>query len=184
MISPPKGEHYLRAVWGGSLASVFIRAVKGPFAFQVRLSDLTGEDDFLDLIWWVVIPNFLLAYAVALVFLLPAYEVTLPPSKRYWVWEVLVPGTASVWGLARGVVTITWGYFLVQGFMFHKMGVPYLLWYTPNIGRSFGIPQEGVRPWSLLAYGMLDPWWIQLYALPAALLALNLVLVMRRKLKS
>lgn len=121
-----------------------------------------------------------MAFATALLFLIPLREVTQPPARWYWIVEVLFPGTSPSWSIFGGLTLVAWTCWLI-----------YLLGYTktfgnaavitdiaiPNLFSAYGIPV--VDP--LAIWALFRPNWILVYVVPPVLFVVNLALVWRSR---
>jgi hypothetical protein len=121
----------------------------------------------------------LLAFALAVVFVFPSWDVTQLPGKWHRVWEILLPGTSPAWSYFGGLALVAWCYLFVQDFFLFKMGSPYILTFiaTPNVRRSFAVPSTGPKE----VFALLNPSWIWVYLAPAILFVVNLFLVLRAR---
>ena len=128
-----------------------------------------------------VLPPFIvlavLVYALALLFLLPSREVTQPPGRKLIVWETLFPGTSPQWSFLGALVLVAWAYFLVQVLLLQWTGTPRLVSFsaTPS-PRAYGVPGDSS---DILRF--INPSWVWVYLAPAALFAVNLVMVWRSR---
>jgi tetratricopeptide (TPR) repeat protein len=185
MLAPP-GESAMQAAFlGGSRLTVCLRAMKGPyygesFAFSFRsILDFTGN-------WGEVIASkipsllvsVLIIYCVALIFLIPSREVSVPPERLHTVWEVLLPGTSMAWGVLGGLAMAAFIYFVLQSLLIARSGTSYFISMiaAPNLSSNYGVPignsfADIVR--------LLKPSWVWVYLAPAVLFAVNLFLVLR-----
>ena len=95
------------------------------------------------------------------------------------VWEALCPGTSPWWSYFGGLVIVAWSYFLVQVLLLHLSGTPFVLSFIaiPNVHGAYGVPGD---PSDIRR--LINPSWLWVYAAPAVLFAVNLVLVFRDKL--
>jgi hypothetical protein len=116
-------------------------------------------------------------FAVALLFIFPYREVTQPPGKRHWVWEMVFPGTAPLWHVFGGLVLIAWTYLVIQDLCLIFIGTPYLITgisIPSTVGYGVPDPARGI-------YSLINPSWVWVYLAPAVLFAVNLVLVLRAR---
>ncbi len=122
-----------------------------------------------------------MAFAVALLFLIPLREVTQPPSRMHVLMEVLFPGTSPAWGYFGGLALVGWTWWILFLILATKTwGNAAVITdiATPNLLGIYGIP-----PFDPLAlWVMFRPSWIFVYLMPAVLFAVNLLLVFRDKL--
>lgn len=123
----------------------------------------------------VVIP----LYALAVLFILPAREVTQPPGKLQTTWEVLLPGMSPSWHVFGGVALVAWCYFILQDMLLFKKGTPWMIAAIamPNLKEAYGVPGAAVAE----ALKMINPTWVWVYLAPAVLFAVNLILVLRAR---
>jgi len=122
-----------------------------------------------------------LAFSVALLFVLPQRDVTQPPGKWQFVWELLSPGTSRGWGVFGGFALVLWMYFLLQGYFLFELGTPYILGAVaiPNVAACYGVPTPaGMSD----VFRELNPSWVWLYLAPAVLFLVNALLVFRDRL--
>lgn len=126
-----------------------------------------------------ILATAVLVYALALLFVFPSREVTQPPGRLQAVWEALCPGTSPQWSYFGGLVMVAWSYFLVQILLLLWSGTPFILSFIaiPNVHTAYGVPGD---PSDLRR--LINPSWAWVYLAPAALLAVNLVVVFRDKL--
>ena len=126
-----------------------------------------------------ILATAVLVYALALLFVFPSREVTQPPGRLQAVWEALCPGTSPQWSYFGGLVMVAWSYFLVQILLLHWSGTPFILSFIaiPNVHAAYGVPGD-----SSDIRRLINPSWAWVYLAPAALLAVNLVVVFRDKL--
>lgn len=119
-----------------------------------------------------------LVYTLAFLFLFPTREASAPPGRLQAVWEALCPGTSPQWSYFGGVVIVVWSYFLVQVLLLHLSGTPYVLSFIaiPNVHRAYGVPGDPAD-----IRRLINPDWAWVYLTPAALFAVNLVVVFRGK---
>jgi len=122
-----------------------------------------------------------LAFSIAVAFILPSREVAQPPWKFQVVPEILFPGTSPAWGYLGGLALVGWTYFLLQDFLMFWRGSPYIITVIamPNLERAYGIPIEGSFE---AALRLVNPTWVWMYLAPAVLFGVNLLLVFRDKL--
>jgi len=129
----------------------------------------------------VIIEVVLLLYAVTILFLFPAREVTQPPGKLQTLWEVLFPGTSPAWKMLGGLALVAWCYFLIQDLLILWIGSPYFIARIafPNLNGAYGVPAPSdLRELCKL---FLRPSWIWVYLAPAVLFVVNLFLVLRAR---
>ncbi len=122
-----------------------------------------------------------MAFAVALLFLIPFREVTQPPSRWHVLWEVLLPGTSPAWGYFGGLAMVGWTWwilFLVLATKTWGNAAVITDIATPNLVAIYAIPSFD----PLALWLMFRPSWIFVYLMPAVLFAVNLLLVFRDKL--
>ncbi len=180
MIAPPQRER-MRATLGAlgaSPAKMYFRALAGPFAGVPvsMLKNLAG----LSLPWpGILLASALLAFALAVLFLFPSREVTQPPGKMQPIWEMLFPGTTPSWRIFGGLVLVAWSYFLLQDVLLFSKGSPYIIIRIaiPNVVTLYGVPATSED-----VLRLINPSWVGLYAAPAVLFTVNLVLVFRDRL--
>ncbi len=129
----------------------------------------------------ILIDTVVLAFAIALLFLLPHQEVTQPPGKLQAIWEVLAPGAAPGWGYLGGLALVAWTYFVLQDLLLFWKGSPFIIAAIamPNLSGAYGAPM-GNQYTDLMQ--LINPSWIWVYLAPALLFAINLVLVFRGRL--
>lgn len=123
----------------------------------------------------------LLAFSIAVAFILPSREVTQPPRKMQVVPEILFPGTSPAWGYLGGLALVGWIYFLLQNLLMFWKGSPYIITLIamPDLERAYGIPVKGSFE---AALRLVNPSWMWVYLAPALLFAVNLLLVFRDKI--
>lgn len=182
MMAPPQREELERAFLGGSRSHLFLRAPAGPFAWSsdVSIADLFGFGP-TQAIQKVVVGVLLavVALAITLVLLIPSKEVTQPPGRWHWLWELLFPGTSAEWHFFGGLVLVAWSYLLVQILLLLWVGSPYIFTWiaTPNLMKAYLLPAGFSDP-----LGLINPSWVWVYVAPAVLFAVNLLLLFRDKL--
>jgi len=122
----------------------------------------------------------LVAFAIVLLFLIPSREVAQPPERMFVVWEIVFPGASPQWGHFGALALLAWAYFLIQDILILWKGTPYLisLIATPSLKHTYGIPVEGT---SEAVLRLINPTWVWVYAAPAVLFVVNLLLVSRRE---
>ncbi len=175
MLAVPSREQGLRAIVGGSREQLYVRSLAGPFAGAnvARIANLpafVGVDP-------PGVMVFLMVMAFGLLFVARHREVTQPPGRRHWIWELLAPGTSPRWGVLGGVALAAWFYLVLQCICMMGLGTPYLLLgvAVPNLSRAYLVPNADAA--AVLRF--LNPSWLWIYAAPALLFLLNLVLVLR-----
>jgi tetratricopeptide (TPR) repeat protein len=179
MLAVPRTGRSRRAIFGGSLLQASIRTAAHPLEL-LHLASSTGEGEIAVAIACEALMVCVLIFTLLLVSVIPYKDVTLPPSKREWIWATLFPGLGSEWGSLAWLVLPAWSYLLIQLFLFWRVGTPYAitnfigLW---NVVGSYGLSTEPV----LHHLGGLNPGWIAMYAAPAALFAANALLVFRSR---
>lgn len=115
---------------------------------------------------------------IAVLFLIPSREVTQPPGKWQFLWEILVPGTSPAWTYFGGLVLAAWSYLVIQDIAVAH-STPYVITAisTPNLHTGFGVPATATTLPEF--FHMINPSWVWLYLAPAVLFAVNLFLVLR-----
>lgn len=95
------------------------------------------------------------------------------------MWETLFPGTSPVWSYFGGLALVGWTYFLVQDLLLFWKGSPYIGTFisTPNVNRAYGVPGDFSD-----VLRLINPGWVWVYAAPAVLFVVNVILVFREKL--
>jgi len=123
----------------------------------------------------------LMVSAIAILFLVPSREVTVPPGKLQTLWEVLLPGTSPAWKMLGGLALVAWCYFVIQDLLILRIGTPYIIAAVafPNLHFPYGVPTPSDNR-ELLRL-LLRPSWIWVYLAPAVLFAVNLFLVLRAR---
>ncbi len=121
-----------------------------------------------------------LAFAIALLFLIPTRDVTQPPGRLQIVWELLAPGTSPRWGALGGVILVAWCFLVLELLVYLKVGSPYILMSIaiPNLAFAYGIPLSDPAH-DVLA--LVNPSRLWIYLAPAVLFAVNLILVLRAR---
>ncbi len=183
MIAPPRGPQFEAAMLGASGMAVYLKALNGPFGSRSVfgfLGDLFGWNA-ADLLPGptgpAVIGLALLLFAIALLFLLPSREVSLPPERHIWLWESVLPGTSPSWRWAAGFVLACWLFLLIQLLLTLKAGTPHVIMAIamPNLRYAYGVP----APENILQFP--NPSWVWIYLAPAVLFISNLALVLRAR---
>lgn len=123
----------------------------------------------------------LMISAIAILFLVPSREVTVPPGKLQTLWEVLLPGTSPTWNVFGGLALVAWCYFVIQDLLILRVGTPYIILAVafPNLHSPYGVPTPSDNR-ELLRL-LLRPSWIWVYLAPAVLFVVNLFLVLRAR---
>lgn len=177
MLAAPKRKQMDQAFLGSTRNQVWLRALAGPYAGGNigELFSLTGGTGALDAT--ALAPGLLLAVAalaLALLLVIPIREVTQAPGPRHWIWEVLMPGTSPRWSVLGGVVLLGWCYFVVQWMLAWRFGSPYIMTFIalPNISRAYLVEMTYTAILKLV-----NPGWELMYAAPAALFLVNLVVM-------
>jgi tetratricopeptide (TPR) repeat protein len=185
MLAPPLARFWYGAFFGGQPAGLWLRAFAGPFAGLKRAPEIP---QMVSLVFgqsrtqsWVILLFICAAgLALALVFWIPARDVTQPPDKSQIWWEVLFPGTSPVWSFFGGVVLVAWIYLGLQDALLFWKGTPGVVTAIslPNLVRAYAVPgADNAR----VLRDYINPSWVWVYLAPALLFAANLVLVLRRR---
>ena len=189
MLAPPRDRLWYGAFFGGHPAGLWLRALAGPFAGAKRAPET--PDLLLSLFWqsrtrnWMTLALVcaavpLVGLALALIFWIPARDVTQPPDKSQVWWEVLFPGTSPAWGFLGGLVLVAWIYLGLQDALLFWKGTPGVVAAIslPSLVHAYAVPgADNARV--LREY--INPSWVGVYLAPALVFAVNLVLVLRRR---
>lgn len=176
MLAPPQPGGMWRMFLGGSWGKVALWALlAGPFA-TVEISGLLPAFP----IWFHILFVAALVFALAL-FLIPVRPVTQSPPRIHTALEVLFPGIAPQWCILGGLALTAWTYFLAQGLLLIRFGTPYIMTSlaVPSLGRAYGVSEADISE----IFRIINPSWTWLYGAPLLLFAVNLVLVLRAKLR-
>lgn len=183
MIAPPRGPQFEAAMLGASGMAVYLKALNGPFGSR-------GVFGFLgDLLGWnaanllpgptgpTVVGVALALSAIALLFLLPSREVSVPPDRHIWLWETVLPGTSPSWRWAAGFVLAGWMFLLIQFLLTLKAGTPHVIMAIamPNLRYAYGVPALA----NITQFP--SPSWVWIYLAPAVLFITNLFFVLRAR---
>ena len=189
MLAPPRGRLWHGAFFGGHPAALWLRALAGPFATAKPARMIPDLFDFLfersrtrnwAAFMFICLGVAAAGLALALIFWIPARDVTQPPDKSQIWWEVLFPGTSPAWGLLGGIVLVAWIYLGLQDVLLWGAGTPRIVTRgsLPNLVSAFAVPgADHARV--LREY--INPSWVWVYLAPALLFAANLILVLRRR---
>ena len=182
MLAPPRTDRSDRAFFGGSLLQAAARAIVHPLEILRRVLQVTWSSGELALaveMLCLVLGICAVIFAVLLVSVIPHRDVTLPPAKGEWIWITLLPGLGSEWGYLAWLVLAVWSYLLIQLGLFLTLGTPYVFTAEslPNLVGSYGLSASPMQ----YRLGGLNPGWIAMYAAPAALSAVNALLVLRNR---
>jgi len=187
MLVPPTAEQVQGAFLGMTRPGFYLQALGGPFFTSlrsIRFYEQMVSSGPTETGYWLLrlLVIGVMALAIALIFMTPQ-EVTQPRGRWYHVFAALLPGSARAWGYLRGPVVLAWSYFLLQGFLFWRMGTPYLLSAisVPNLMRSYGIPGDPAMFDFRGVGSFINPGWRWVAVVPAALFVVNLVLVIQQK---
>jgi tetratricopeptide (TPR) repeat protein len=188
MLAPPTRQQMSSAYLGGSPPRVAWYALSGAFSgfLDRRLADSFAAQSVAAT---VHIPAAALItgmlFIAAVLLLLPGQEVTEPPGRRQYLWEIAFPGTAPAWRFAGAFVLVAWCYLLLQaalvgwsyvGFATRFYNpLSYIHAMMPNLPRAYAVPDAGMEQ----VYRLLSPGWVWLYLAPALLFAANLALVLK-----
>ncbi len=184
MIAVPRTENYLHAFQGGSLPSAMLLAMTHPVESLTFVQLFRGDNQSsTPILVMLILALAGLLLAISVVTVVPRRDVTLPPPNTQWIWEALVPGLGRAWGPLGIVVLLVWCYLPIQLGLFAKYGTPYVitLLSVPSLVRNYG-----VEPFPLSALAPanpLNPGWMQMYAAPAVLFAVNALLVLRKRFR-
>jgi len=182
MLAPPTRQQVAAAYLGGSPARVAWYALSGAFSgfLDRRLDDWVAPQ-------WVAVRVRIPAAAViaamlfcaAVLLLLPGREVTEPPSRRQYLWEIAFPGSSPAWRWFGAVVLVVWFYLLLQTVLSFLAPNPlsFLQAAMPNLAKAYALPDYA--DWQLQR--LLTPGWAWLYLAPALVFAANLVVVLRSR---
>ncbi|MCX6618883.1 MAG: tetratricopeptide repeat protein, partial [Acidobacteria bacterium] len=189
MLAPPLARFWHGAFFGGHPAALWLRALAGPFATAKLARMIPDLFDFLfersrtrnwAAFMFICLGVAAAGLALALIFWIPARDVTQPPDKSQIWWEVLFPGTSPAWGLLGGIVLVAWIYHGLQDVLLWGAGTPRIVTRgsLPNLVSAFAVPgADHARV--LREY--INPSWVWVYLAPALLFAANLILVLRRR---
>jgi tetratricopeptide (TPR) repeat protein len=187
MIAPPSAAAMRAAYQGGAGLWFWTKTIaSGPFWLLEEgpsqftggsRSDSNAERAFLIVVFAAVVLAF--AGAVALVFFVSHREVTQAPGKRFWILELLFPGTAPAWGALGGLVLLATCYFVFQLIAYWRLETPYIFTYlmVPNIARAF-LVEASMRD----VFALFGPGRLWLYGAPITLFVVNAALVLRARL--
>jgi tetratricopeptide (TPR) repeat protein len=182
MLAPPTRQQVTAAYLGGSPARVAWYALSGAFSgfFDRRLDDWVAPQ-------WVAVRVRIPAAAViaamlfcaAVLLLLPGREVTEPPSRRQYLWEIAFPGSSPAWRWFGAVVLVVWFYLLLQTVLSFLAPNPlsFLQAAMPNLAKAYALPDYA--EWQLQR--LLSPGWVWLYLAPALVFAANAAVVLRSR---
>jgi tetratricopeptide (TPR) repeat protein len=181
MLAPPTRQQVASAYLGGSPARVAWCALSG--AFSGFLDRRLVDTDPQSLAVRVRIPAAALIaamlFAAAVLLLLPGREVTEPPGRRQYIWEIAFPGTSPAWRWFGAAVQVIWFYLLLQTVLSFLAPNPLSLLQTwmPNLAKAYALPDYA--DWQLQR--LLSPGWVWLYLAPALLFAANAAVVLRSR---
>jgi tetratricopeptide (TPR) repeat protein len=170
MLATPNPEQIHEALMGARGATPFFYALAGPF---VNGSILDFAPTTVPM---VLALSLILVIALAVIFVIPHYEVSqAPPRWLDWI-ELFVPGSSRHWGWLTSPALVLWGAVLWGAFNMSRLSTPFIFagLTTPNIIHAYKAPgtiQDVHR--------LLLPHWSILYGLPIALFVINAVLVLR-----
>jgi len=180
MLAPPTRQQVAAAYLGGSPARVAWYALSGAFSgfLDRRLDDWVAPQSVavrVRIPAAAVIAAMLFCAAVLL--LLPGREVTEPPSRRQYLWEIAFPGSSPAWRWFGAVVLVVWFYLLLQTVLSFLAPNPlsFLQAAMPNLAKAYALPDYA--DWQLQR--LLSPGWVWLYVAPALVFAANLVFVLK-----
>jgi hypothetical protein len=188
MMAPARGAEVREAYLGMSEQRLWVVALLGPMVKGLAnvpnlfsIFSTLGEDVYLPVPLFAIAPTMLIL-AILLMFFFPYREVTQAPPRWLYGLELVAPGTARPWGLAGALAIATWGSYLYMAAWIIKIKTPFVLTYlaTPNLARAYFLPLEVNSMWQ--QYEVIH--WSALYVLPAALLAINAVVVVRGRRSS
>ncbi len=190
MLAPPRAERFSVAFFGGSVGSVFLRGLAGPFAGKSprELFRMMMHLESSDVAEALLLPgSFLAAPAVfvvvlllaAALFFVPYRPVTQPPSTIFGALRTLFPGLCSAWSAAGGLVLVAWIFLGLQALLMHWIGTPYLLTSLSLVSpaRAYGLPPGDPSA----VFRLINPGWVWVYLPPLILFAVNLALVLGSK---
>lgn len=178
MIAPPQGDIGFRAFFGGAPRQIYLRALAGPFGGS--LEPLLGPGSGADAPKAVrILLIAALALALAVVFLIPARDVTQPPGRMQPLWETLFPGVSPAWRFFQGVALAVWTLFVLQAALMLSKGSPQIVTAIalPNLQRAYGLAKADLGA----VLSLINPSWIWLYLAPAVLFGVNLFLLWRAR---
>jgi tetratricopeptide (TPR) repeat protein len=186
MLAPPTRQQVAAAYLGGSPARVAWYALSGAFSgfLDRRLDDWVAPQ-------WVAVRVRIPAAAViaamlfcaAVLLLLPGREVSEPPGRRQYLWEIAFPGSSPAWRWFGAVVLVVWFYLLLQTALsfFVPNPLSFLQAAMPNLAKAYALPDYA--DWQLQR--LLSPGWAWLYLAPALVFVANAAVVLRsRKVSS
>lgn len=182
MLAPPSPTRLVRAALSRTWAGIFADALAGPVRLGLIERLYRGEAmsgvRVASIVFLVA-----LALAVAMIFLIPVREVSVPAARGHVVWEALFPGTSPVYAFLGGPVLYLWMAFLVQDlFIFWKGTARILTWIgTPNIATNYALPFLSSTQEMLKIGGPINPGWTWVLVAPLVIFAVNLFLVWRSR---
>jgi tetratricopeptide (TPR) repeat protein len=184
MLAPPTRQQMSSAYLGGSPPRVAWYALSGAFSgfSDKRVREAFGGSEsaalkvLIPALW--VITGMLFSTAVLL--LLPGCEVSEPPGRRQYLWEVAFPGTSPAWRWLGAVVQVLWFYLLLQTvlslFAFNPLSL--LQAWMPNLCQAYALPDQA---WWPQLRRLLRPGWVWLYLAPALVFVANAAVVLRSR---
>jgi len=181
MLAPPTRAQVAAAYLGGSAGNMVSYALSGVFSgfWDQRLGEMFTGARFVGLkvriLALALIATMLFAAAVLL--LLPGREVTEPPGRRQYIWEIAFPGTSPAWRSFGAAVQVLWFYLLLQTVLSFLAFNPlsFLQGSMPNLAKAYALPDYA--DWQLQR--LLSPGWVWLYVAPALVFAANLAFVLK-----
>ena len=183
MLSPLRLSRLVRAIWGGSAASLAQRALAGPFAIAGPEGAFSSVAEDL---WALLHASYAMLpaglFAIAILFLIPSREVTQSPGRLHFVWEILFPGTLPAWTYLGGFAFVAWSFFLIRGAVLSSTFNRYLVVASlPGFLVETFLDTYGISADSAGILHVFQPSWVWLYLAPALLFLVNLVMVLRSR---
>jgi tetratricopeptide (TPR) repeat protein len=177
MLAPPARQQVAAACLGDSPGNILLHALAGSFSGFRHARESQGVSGYpvvARAFALILVTALFLSAAVSLV--LPGREVSEPPGRRQYVWEIAFPGTAPAWRFVGAFVLVAWCCLLLQTAL-AALGNPisYVQAAMPNLTKAYAVPDAGPEH----VRRLLTPGWAWLYLAPALVFAANLAVVLK-----
>jgi hypothetical protein len=188
MLAPPRADRLIKMFLGIPFyLAVIVGALFGPafgawlgygnlFSFTTLIGGVApGLDPVGQAVSYLLIAAMI--FSVIMLFRRPR-PVNDKPGGGMTVLEFLFPGISPGWSIFGGLVLMAWCQFLVGDYLLFYHSSPYIMTFIslPNLERTYPVP-------GAIAFAMqqLKPGALLVYWVPAVLLVLNGLIVLRSK---